>query len=276
MENHVDGGTDMGKKIGFIGCGNMGGAMMQGILGSGKCMPQEMITSDKSEAALAAKKEALGVQTTTDNKEVAAFADILFLSVKPQFYESVISEIKDTVNEEQIIVTIAPGKTLAWLKETFGKELKIIRTMPNTPAMVKAGMMGMCPNEYVTEEEIALIRDICDGFSETEVIPEHLMDVVTAVSGSSPAYVFMFIEAMADAAVAGGMPRAQAYKFAAQAVMGSAKMVLETGRHPGDLKDMVCSPAGTTIQAVRVLEEKGMRSAVIEAMMKCLDISRKM
>ena len=266
----------MGKKIGFIGCGNMGGAMMQGILDSGKCMPQEMITSDKSEAALAAKKEALGVQTTTDNKEVAAFADILFLSVKPQFYESVISEIKDTVNEEQIIVTIAPGKTLAWLKETFGKELKIIRTMPHTPAMVKAGMMGMCPNEYVTEEEIALIRDICDGFSETEVIPEHLMDVVTAVSGSSPAYVFMFIEAMADAAVAGGMPRAQAYKFAAQAVMGSAKMVLETGRHPGDLKDMVCSPAGTTIQAVRVLEEKGMRSAVIEAMMKCLDISRKM
>ena len=266
----------MGKKIGFIGCGNMGGAMMQGILDSGKCTPQEMITSDKSEAALAAKKEALGVQTTTDNREVAEFSDILFLSVKPQFYESVIDEIKDIVTPEQIIVTIAPGKTLCWLKEKFGKDLKIIRTMPNTPAMVKAGMMGMCPNEHVTEEEIALVRDICDGFSETEVIPEHLMDVVTAVSGSSPAYVFMFIEAMADAAVAGGMPRAQAYKFAAQAVMGSAKMVLETGRHPGDLKDMVCSPAGTTIQAVRVLEEKGMRSAVIEAMMKCLDISRNM
>lgn len=267
---------DMGKKIGFIGCGNMGGAMMQGILDSGKCTTQEMITSDKSEAALAAKKDALGIQTTTDNKAVAEFSDILFLSVKPQFYESVITEIKDTVTPEQIIVTIAPGKTLCWLKETFGKELKIIRTMPNTPAMVKEGMMGMCPNEHVTEEEIALVRDICNGFSETEVIPEHLMDVVTAVSGSSPAYVFMFIEAMADAAVAGGMPRAQAYKFAAQAVMGSAKMVLETGKHPGELKDMVCSPAGTTIQAVRVLEEKGMRSAVFEAMMKCLDISRNM
>ncbi|MDD7641232.1 MAG: pyrroline-5-carboxylate reductase [bacterium] len=266
----------MGKKIGFIGCGNMGGAMMQGILGSGKCTPQEMITSDKSEAALAEKEKTLGVRTTTDNKEAAAFSDILFLAVKPQFYESVITEIKDTVNEEQIIVTIAPGKTLCWLKETFGKELKIIRTMPNTPAMVKEGMMGLCPNEHVTEEEIALIRDICDGFSATEVIPEHLMDVVTAVSGSSPAYVFLFIEAMADAAVAGGMPRAQAYKFAAQAVMGSAKMVLETGKHPGELKDMVCSPAGTTIQAVRVLEEKGMRSAVMEAMMKCLDISRNM
>lgn len=266
----------MEKKIGFIGCGNMGGAMMQGILDSGKCSAQEMIASDCSEAALAAKKEALGIRTTTDNREAAAFCDILFLSVKPQFYEPVIAEIKDTVRREQIIVTIAPGKTLAWLEESFGAERKLIRTMPNTPAMVKAGMMGMCPNENVTAEEIALVREICDGFSETEVIPEHLMDVVTAVSGSSPAYVFLFIEAMADAAVAGGMPRAQAYKFAAQAVMGSAKMVLETGRHPGELKDMVCSPAGTTIEAVRVLEERGMRSAVIEAVMKCIDISKSM
>lgn len=266
----------MGKKIGFIGCGNMGGAMMQGILDSGKCTAQEVIASDRSGTALAAKKESLGIRTTTDNREAADFCDILFLSVKPQFYGPVIAEIKDTVRPEQIIVTIAPGKTLVWLKEAFGAERKIIRTMPNTPAMVKAGMMGMCPNENVTEEEIALVRDICGGFSETEVIPEHLMDVVTAVSGSSPAYVFLFIEAMADAAVAGGMPRAQAYKFAAQAVMGSAKMVLETGRHPGELKDMVCSPAGTTIEAVRVLEEKGMRSAVIEAVMKCFDISKSM
>lgn len=266
----------MGKKIGFIGCGNMGGAMMQGILESGRCTKEEMITSDASEAALAAKKESLGIVTTMDNKEAAKFADILFLSIKPQYYETVIKEIKDVVTEDKIIVTIAPGKTLAWLREMFGKDVKIIRTMPNTPAMVKAGMMGMCPNELVTEEEVALVREICDGFSETEVITENLMDVVTAVSGSSPAYVFMFIEAMADAAVAGGMARKQAYKFAAQAVMGSAKMVLETGRHPGDLKDMVCSPAGTTIQAVRVLEEKGMRSAVFEAMMKCLDISRQM
>ena len=148
--------------------------------------------------------------------------------------------------------------------------------MPNTPSMVKEGMMGMCANDYVTEEEMNLLRDICEGFSKTEVVAENLMDVVTAVSGSSPAYVFLFIESMADAAVAGGMKREQAYKFAAQAVLGSAKMVLDTGKHPGELKDMVCSPAGTTIQAVRVLEEKGFRSAVIEAMEKCLDISRNM
>ena len=180
------------------------------------------------------------------------------------------------VRDDTIVISIAPGKSLEWFDQAFGKQLKVIRTMPNTPAMVKEGMMGMCPNELVTDEETALVKDICDGFSETEIITENLMDVVTAVSGSSPAYVFMFIEAMADAAVAGGMPRQQAYKFAAQAVLGSAKMVLETGKHPGELKDMVCSPAGTTIQAVRVLEEKGMRSAVIEAMMKCLDISRNM
>lgn len=264
------------KKIGFIGCGNMGTAMMQGILDSGKCTPENMMISCRTQAALEEKHQKFGVQTSTDNRKVAAFAEILFVAVKPQFYEEVLQEIKDLLNETQIIVSIAPGKTLAWFDELFGRKLKVIRTMPNTPSMVKEGMMGMCAGTCVTEEELALIQDICSGFSQTEVIPEHLMDVVTAVSGSSPAYVFMFIEAMADAAVAGGMPRAQAYKFAAQAVLGSAKMVLETGMHPGELKDMVCSPAGTTIQAVRVLEEKGMRSSVIEAMMKCLDISRNM
>ena len=259
----------MSKKIGFIGCGNMGTAMMQGILDSGKCQPEEMMISCRTQATLDEKEETFGVQTST-------FADILFVAVKPQFYAEVLNEIKDLLTDEQIIVSIAPGKTLEWFTEQFGRELKVIRTMPNTPAMVKEGMMGMCIGSKVTEEEVALVRDICEGFSQTEVIPEHLMDVVTAVSGSSPAYVFMFIEAMADAAVAGGMPRQQAYKFAAQAVLGSAKMVLETGMHPGELKDMVCSPAGTTIQAVRVLEERGMRSSVIEAMMKCLDISRNM
>ncbi len=250
--------------------------MVQGILDSGKCEKDRIMISEKLPEVLEQRLQAFGTKGTTDNKEAAAFADVLFLAVKPQFYEGVIAEIKNSVSEDQIIVTIAPGKTLAWLEEQFGGYVKLVRTMPNTPAMVKEGMMGMCRNQNVTDEELALVRDICEGFTRTEVIAENLMDVVTAVSGSSPAYVFMFIEAMADAAVAGGMPRQQAYKFAAQAVLGSAKMVLETGKHPGELKDMVCSPAGTTIQAVRVLEEKGMRSAVFEAMMKCLDISRNM
>ena len=142
--------------------------------------------------------------------------------------------------------------------------------MPNTPAQVGAGMTGACVNNRVTEEDLDQILAITNSFGRTEVVPERLIDAVSAVTGCSPAYVFMMIEAMADAAVADGMPRPQAYKFAAQAVMGSAKMILETGKHPGELKDMVCSPAGTTIQAVRVLEEKGLRSAVIEAQTACV------
>ena len=137
-------------------------------------------------------------------------------------------------------------------------------------------MTALCVNDLVTEEETALAVKLCNTFGKTEVIPERLMDVVVGVSGSSPAYVFMFLEAMADAAVADGMPRAQAYKFAAQAVLGSAKLMLETGKHPGELKDMVCSPAGTTIQAVRVLEEKGLRSAVFEAQTACVDKAKGM
>lgn len=266
----------MSKKIGFIGCGNMGTAMMAGILDSGKCKPEEIMISCRTKETLEKKQEQFGVQITTDNSAVAAFSDILFVAVKPQFYEEVLREIKDALTEDKLLVSIAPGKTLAWFAELLGENQKVIRTMPNTPSMVKAGMMGMCAGNNVPDEEVEELRNLCSGFSETELIPERLMDVVTAVSGSSPAYVFLFIEAMADAAVAGGMPRAQAYKFAAQAVLGSAKMVLETGKHPGELKDMVCSPAGTTIQAVRVLEEKGMRSSVFEAMMKCLDISRNM
>ena len=141
--------------------------------------------------------------------------------------------------------------------------------MPNTPALVGEGITAACYNDNVSRADLDKAVTILTSFGKCEVVPEHLMDVVTSVSGSSPAYVFMFIEAMADAAVADGMPRAQAYEFAAQAVLGSAKMVLETGKHPGELKDMVCSPGGTTIEAVRVLEEKGMRSAVFEAMKAC-------
>lgn len=260
--------------IGFIGCGNMGGAMMKGILDSGKCSRAEMTASDSLKAARDRIEETLGISTNEDNKKTAESVGVLFLAVKPQYYESVIDDIKDAVKDDTIIVTIAPGKTLSWTGEKFGRKKKIIRMMPNTPAMVQEGMIGMCCNDQVSDEEIAFVRDLCSGFAKTEVIPENLMDVVTAVSGSSPAYVFMFIEAMADAAVAGGMPRDKAYTFAAQAVLGSAKMVLETGKHPGELKDMVCSPAGTTIQAVRVLEKSGFRSAVFECMEKCLEVSR--
>ena len=263
-------------KIGFIGCGNMASAMIGGIIAKGLYKAEEIIVSDAMDSSLERAKETLKVNTVKDNKEVVKQAEIIVLSVKPQFYEDVIEEICKEVRDEQLIITIAPGKTLKWLDENFGKPVKLIRCMPNTPALVGEGITGVCQNENVTLEELEKAGEILNCFGSYEVVPEHLMDVVVSVSGSSPAYVFMFIEAMADAAVADGMPRAQAYKFAAQSVLGSAKMVLETGKHPGELKDMVCSPAGTTIEAVRVLEEKGFRSSVIEAMKACVVHAKKM
>ena len=146
--------------------------------------------------------------------------------------------------------------------------------MPNTPALVGEGMTGVCANDLVTEEELQLVLTLLKSFGRAEVVPEYLMDTVTGVSGSSPAYVFLFLEALADAAVAEGMPRKQAYEFAAQAVYGSAKMLLETGMHPGELKDMVCSPGGTTIEAVAVLERENLRSAVIDATRACIRKSK--
>lgn len=262
-------------KTGFIGCGNMASAIIGGLLSSGVCLPGDLMASDSSPAAQDRIRNELKIACVT-NTEAAAASDILFLSVKPQFYEEVIAQIREAVRPETVVVTIAPGKTLAWLREQFGRDLKIVRTMPNTPAMVREGMTGVCRNEQVTDEELAQVLTVLESFGKAEVVPERLLDVVTSVSGSSPAYVFLLIEAMADGAVADGMPRAQAYKFAAQAVLGSARMVLETGKHPGELKDIVCSPGGTTMEAVRVLEEKGFRSAVIEAEKACVQKSRGM
>lgn len=263
-------------KIGFIGCGNMGQAMMWGMLSSGKVKTSEVLVSTKTVTSKENLQRKYGVMVADKNIEVAMLANIIFLAVKPQYYEEVIEEIKPALGENKILVSIAPGKSLEWLEEKVGRRIKIIRAMPNTPSMVKEGMTGLCGNDLVTASEFDTICKLFNTFSKAEIVPEHLMDTVTAVSGSAPAYVFMFIEAMADAAVEGGMTRTQAYTFAAQAVLGAAKMVLETDMHPGQLKDMVCSPAGTTIQAVRVLEEKGMRGAVMDAMKTCLDKSRNM
>ena len=254
-------------KLGFIGTGNMASAIMGGVINNKVIPADEIIGADLFAPGRERVKKQFGIHVTDNNKEVAQNAEVIILSVKPQFYADVIQEIKDEIKDSQIIITIAPGKTLSWLEEQFGKQVKIVRTMPNTPAMVGEGMTAACPNPYLSEDEVAYVKKLLESFSRVEIIPERLMDVVVSVSGSSPAYVFVMIEAMADAAVSGGMPRAQAY-------LGSAKMVLDTGKHPGELKDMVCSPAGTTIEAVRVLEERGFRSAIIEAMKVCEEISK--
>jgi len=262
--------------IGFIGCGNMSAAMIDGIIRSGLIPKDRIFASRRTEAALERLKMKYGIYTTNDNREVAERSDIIVLGVKPNTYAQIMRELAQYRLEGKIYISLAPGKTLAFLEEGLGEGTKIVRTMPNTPAMVGAGITAVCPNAHVTEEEFALVMSILRIFGSAEQIEESLFDAAVAVSGSSPAYTFMFIEAMADAAVKEGMPRKQAYTFAAQAVLGSAKLMLETGKHPAELKDMVCSPAGTTIEAVAELEAHGFRSAVMQAMAACAAKSKRM
>lgn len=264
------------KKIGFIGGGNMASAIIGGILKAGIADKDHVMASCKTQASVERLEKQFGIKATTDNAEVASDADILFLAVKPNMFSTVIPEIKDRYNKEQILVSIAAGQTIAAIEKAYGQEIKLIRSMPNTPALVGEAMSALVPNAHVEKEELAEVLAIFESFGQAEVVSEHLMDAVIGVSGSSPAYVYMFIEAMADAAVADGMPRTQAYKFAAQAVLGSAQMVLETGEHPGKLKDAVCSPGGTTIEAVAKLEETGFRQSVIAAQRACVQKSKDM
>ena len=180
-----------------------------------------------------------------------------------------------SLSSEAIVVSIAPGKTLSWLAEKTGAK-KIVRLMPNTPAAIGCGMTSVAYGDGLDEADKARVMAFVQSFGEGEVLSEHLFDAATAVAGCSPAYVYMFIEAMADAGVAEGLPRASAYRMAAAAVAGSARMVLETGQHPAALKDAVCSPAGTTIEGLRVLEEKGMRSAVIESLLATIEKAKRL
>ncbi len=264
------------QRIGLIGCGNMGGAIIKGLISSGVVPAEGVMASTVSEMDAARMQDMYGIRTTFDNTDIVSFADIIILAVKPNIFPVVIPQIRDLVRDDQLIISIAAGQTIRKIEDAFAKPIHLIRVMPNTPAMVEASMSALCRNSLITDEEMAVALLIFNSFGEAEVIDEHLMDAVTGVSGSSPAYVYMMIEAMADAAVADGMPRALAYKFAAQSVLGAAKMVLETGKHPGELKDAVCSPGGTTIAAVAVLEEEGFRNAVIKGQRACVQKSREM
>lgn len=264
------------KIIGFIGAGNMGSAIIGGIIRSDLVTTGQIIASAHSQKTLERMQETYSIETTLSNETVALRSDILFLAVKPDKFDTVIPQIAPHIKASCVIVSIAAGKTIRAIESAFGKPVKLVRAMPNTPAFVGEAMSALCANKNVTAEELKGVQTIFNSFGKSEVITENLMDTVIGVSGSSPAYVYLFIEAMADAAVADGMPRAQAYKFAAQAVYGSAKMVLETAKHPGELKDAVCSPGGTTIEAVAALEENGFRNAVIHAQRVCVKKSKDM
>ena len=269
----------MKKKIGFIGLGSMASTMIGGMLRKKLVEPENILGNAKTEKTRQKAKDAWGITILNDNAGVAEQADIVVLAVKPQFFDEVIGELKGLgadAWQKKLLISLAPGKTMEWFEKSFGFPVPMIRCMPNTPALVGEGCTGMCVSDRISEEAAEEVKQITDSFGRTVMVPERLMDVVSAVSGSSPAFVFLFIEALADGAVAEGMPRSQACELAAQAVLGSARMVLETGMHPGQLKDMVCSPGGTTIQGVRTLEEKGFRAAAMDAVLACVEKSRKL
>ena len=275
-------------KLTFIGLGNMATAMINGILANGIVNKEDITGTDVSTVARLKAEENFGIKTSADNKTACFEADIVILAIKPQIAESVLSEISESISAETIILSIMAGKTMGWIADKLvggsigGKHnrltesVKIVRAMPNTPALVGEAVSGVCRNANVTDDDMEKCLRLLRSFGKAEEITEYLIDAVIGVSGSAPAYVFIFIEALADAGVAAGMPRELAYRFAAQNVLGSAKMVLETGKHPGELKDMVCSPGGTTIEAVKALEEKGFRDAIIAAATAAIEKSRKM
>ncbi|SHG28585.1 pyrroline-5-carboxylate reductase [Ornithinibacillus halophilus] len=255
----------MNRKIGFIGSGNMAVAIIGGIINSGFASPDEVYSSNRTMPKLMDVKVNYGIQIADNNKEIAETCDVVFLSVKPDTYESVIEEIHDSLNPNAIVVLIAAGQTIAENEARLPNEMKVIKAMPNTPALVGEGLTSISINDYITDQDKMYIKELFESIGEVEFIDEELMDVASAIGGSSPAFVYMYIEALADAAVLKGMPRDQAYKIAAQATLGAAKMVAVTDEHPGKLKDDVCSPGGSTIQSVASLEEHGFRNAIIQA-----------
>lgn len=259
----------MGIKIGFIGTGNMGTPLLKGVIHSGAALPDDIYIFDVDRSKGEALAKETGVRMVKDNIELVRECDYIVLAVKPIYIKQVLEEIKDTFTFEKVLVSIAVGITSKTLKSVLGDDKKIVRTMPNLPVLVGEGMTLVCFDKNLCNGERAIVKSLFEGAGKVEELEESLMSEVTALTGSSPAYIFMLIEAMADGAVQQGIPRKIAYKLASQTVLGSAKMVLETGLHPAELKDQVCSPAGTTIEAVQVLEKNGFRYSIMEAMKEC-------
>lgn len=266
----------MSKKIGFIGCGNMGKAMLGALIKANDINIDDILVSTKTKVSGEHIESEFNIKTTLSNIQVAKASDILFLAVKPHFFKEVIEEVRDVVKDDAIIISIAAGVTIAQIEQWFNKEVKVVRTMPNTPALVGEGMSAICPNKNASNEELDYVGSLFNLFGKYEILEEKDFHAFIALCGSSPAYVFMFIEAMADAGVKLGIPRVKAYRLAEQSILGSAKLALETGKHPGELKDAVCSPGGTTIEAVLELEKNGFRNAVISAVEKCAEKSKSM
>ncbi len=265
------------RMIGMIGVGNMGSAILRGIVEAEYVRATQIIAFDSNRKRMRELEEDVpGVALASDCLEVAEKADLIILAVKPIFVEEVIDSMRQAL-QGKAVLSIAAGWTVDMLANKLADTgAAYMRVMPNTPALVGEGMTALCDESSFSREDFDFVKGIFDAIGKTRVLPERLFDGVVALSGSSPAYVYMMIEAMADAAVREGIPRVHAYEMAAQSVLGSALMVLSTGTHPAALKDAVCSPGGTTIEAVEELERKGFRAAIMDAMKACADKSREM
>lgn len=266
----------MFKTIGICGTGNMGRAIVKGLAASGLVEPGNILLYNIHSAKAQALADETGASVVCSAAELAERSQGLIMAVKPHILPSSLEEVRDYVKDDTVIISIAAGLTLDRLAGCLPERAKIVRVMPNTPSMVGEGMASVSPNAYAAEDDVQAVLDIFRSFGKAEIMEERLIDAVCGVSGSAPAYVYMFIEALADGAVLEGMPRHTAYTFAAQTVLGAAKMVLESGMHPGKLKDDVCSPGGTTIEAVLALEQRGFRAAVAEAVIASAEKNKTM
>ena len=265
------------RNIGMIGAGNMGSAILRGVVESGTIPARQISVYDVSSRRLREiEGELPGIRTTAGCLQTAEESDMIIIAVKPMYVKEVIGDMRPALSGKAVI-SIAAGWTTSMLdNELRDSGATWMRVMPNTPALVGEGMTAICDETTFSRDDFDFARSVFDSVGKTKILPERLFDGVTAISGSSPAYVYMLIEAMADAGVKEGIPRNYAYEMAAQSVLGSALMVLSTGTHPAALKDAVCSPGGTTIEAVEELEREGFRAAVMDAMKVCAQKSRDM
>ena len=257
------------NKIGLIGAGNMGSALIKGMLAKGVAAAGDISAFDVDTKKLEAFCGATGVRAAGDNAEIIGLSDIIILAVKPDSARDALTQNAGYFTESKLLISIVLGLSLEHLFEFSGKRARCVRCMPNTPALVNEGMTCLSMGDNTTDGDRDIAAALFNAVGKTEFLEEKALERVTALTGSSPAYVFVLIEAMADAAVLNGLQRGMAYRLASQAVLGSARMVMDSGMHPGALKDMVCSPAGSTIEAIRVLESRGFRGAMIEAMAAC-------
>jgi pyrroline-5-carboxylate reductase len=252
--------------IGFIGTGKMGEALIRGVINSGLVKPDKISASDIDEKKLNSMEAELGITVSSDNKQTLEQSDIILLAIKPQIIRNVLLGMKDAVVvKKHLFISIAAGVPIATLAGELPAGTRVVRVMPNICATVGEAASAICPGDTATKSDMETVSEIFNVVGETVVVGEHLMDAVTGLSGSGPAFVFMIIEALADGGVHQGLDRATAQKLAAQTVLGAAKMTLETGQHPGELKDMVTSPGGTTIHGIEALEKNNVRSAIMSA-----------